>query len=286
MKKALIITGVVLLLLAGLTVLSAWYSATHFTVTRYEIAAPLDQALRLVQLSDLHGNEYGENNCDLLQSIRELQPDMIMLTGDMIDADDDDIQPLLDLIGKLKEIAPVWLCYGNHETSWMTARGEDLRPRLEETGATVLEAEYVDLERGGDRIRIAGYAGYYRDPIMTTKEGKQQDAELQFADDFEATDSYKILLEHVPTTWMDWKYLGTYDVDLILCGHYHGGQIRLPLIGGIYAPYIGWFPRFTKGLYQKNGSSMVLSAGLGTQKNIPRINNPGELVCIDLVPEK
>ncbi len=286
MKKALIITGVVLLLLAALVCLSAYYSSSHFEVTVYEIKAPLDRPLRLVQLSDLHGNEYGENNCDLLRSVRELQPDMIMLTGDMINADDDDIQPLLVLIGKLKEIAPVWLCYGNHETSWMTARGEDLHLRLEEAGATVLEAEYTEIEWDGSTIRIGGYSGYYRAPRMWTTDREEQAEELRRADEFENTSSYKILLNHIPTTWLDGGHLGEYNVDLILCGHYHGGQIRLPWIGGIYAPYVGWFPDYTKGLFQERSSSLVLSAGLGSQKNIPRINNPGELVCIDLVPEK
>ena len=273
--------------LALLCYLSVFLSARLFTVTKFRIYAPLDQPLRLVQLSDLHNQEFGEDNARLIGRVRSLKPDLILMTGDMINADDPDLSVILDLTQKMSQIAPVYFCYGNHETSWMKCFGADLRPDLEQAGATVLEAEFLDVDVRGDALRIGGYDGYYRAPVMTQRGNKAQiRLEMQFAEDFEHTDRYKILLNHIPTAWLDWEYRDDYDVDLVFCGHYHGGQIRLPLIGGVFAPNVGYFPHYTKGLYASIPAKVVLSAGLGSDRKIPRINNPGEIVCVDLLPEK
>ena len=122
---------------------------------------------------------------------------------------------------------------------------------------------------------------------MTSGGDKEREKlEFQFFAEFEKTDRYKILLNHIPTAWLDWEYRNDYNVDLVFCGHYHGGQIRIPFIGGLYAPYIGLYPPYTRGLYPGDPATVVLSAGLGSEGKIPRINNPGEIVCVDLIPEK
>lgn len=286
-KKWLISVLVVLLLcLSGLTALSALYSASALAVTNYELAVPLPEKLRLVQLSDLHNAAFGENNKDLVRQVSDLEPDLIVLTGDMVNSGENDTSVFIDLLKKLVKIAPVYVSYGNHETSWQNTFEKELRGPIEETGAVVLEFEYLDLEIKGDAIRLGGLSDYYRAPVMTTADPEQRERELQFADDFENTVRYKILLSHIPTPWLDWERRDEYRVDLVFCGHYHGGQIRLPLIGGLYAPNVGWFPPYTKGLYNDGGAAVVLSAGLSSNRSIPRINNPGEIVCIDLIPEK
>lgn len=286
-KWILLALAALVLLCAVFCVISAYISARSFRVTRYEVTAPLQQPLRLVQLSDLHNREYGEDNAKLIDRVRALEPDLILMTGDMINSDDPDLSIWLDLTEELSKIAPVYCCYGNHEMSWMNRFGTDLRPSLEQAGATVLQAEFLDLDFHGNELRLGGYEGYYRAPVMTANGNKQQiKLELQFADDFEDTERYKILLNHVPTAWLDWEYRDDYDVDLVFCGHYHGGQIRLPLIGGLIAPNIGYFPPYTRGIYPSSPATVILSAGLGSNRKIPRINNPGEIVCVDLLPEK
>ncbi len=285
-KWLLYLLLVLLFYLAAFTALSAEYSSTTAVVTRYELSAPLPEKLRIVQLTDLHNASFGEDNKDLVKQIRDLQPDLIFLTGDMVNSNERNISVLTGLLKKLVTIAPVYVSYGNHETSWEEAFERTLREPIEETGATVLELEYLDLELKGGAIRLGGLSGYYRAPVMTTADPEQRERELQFADDFEDTTRYKILLSHIPTPWLDWERKDEYHVDLVFCGHYHGGQIRLPLIGGLYAPNVGWFPPYTKGLYDDGSAAVVLSAGLSSNRSIPRINNPGEIVCIDLIPEK
>ena len=288
MKKRLWVTvPTVCLALALLLLLSVFISARTFFVTKYRIYAPLEQPLRLVQLSDLHNTEFGEKNAQLVKRIRTLKPDLILMTGDMINSDDPDISVILELTESLSEIAPVYCCYGNHETSWMKRFDTDLRSSLEQAGATVLNVEYCDVCCEGNELRLGGYEGYYRAPLMTSGGDKErEEREALFFADFEDTDRYKILLNHIPTAWLDWEYRDEYDVDLVFCGHYHGGQVRLPLIGGLIAPNIGYFPHYTKGLYASIPAKVVLSTGLGSDRKIPRINNPGEIVCVDLLPEK
>jgi len=121
---------------------------------------------------------------------------------------------------------------------------------------------------------------------MTTKDEEQQQIEGRFFVSFQDTSRYKILLNHIPTQWVDWNYINKCPVDLVFCGHYHGGVIRIPIIDqGIYAPYVGWFPPFTKGVYSGSKATCVLSVGLGIEHGIPRLNNPPEIVVVDLVPE-
>jgi len=288
MKKRLWVTfPTICLALALLLLLSVFISARTFFVTKYRIYAPLEQPLRLVQLSDLHNQTFGKDNVRLIERVRALEPDLILMTGDMINSDDPDISVILELTESLSEIAPVYCCYGNHETSWMKHFDTDLRSFLEQAGATVLNVEYCDVCCKGNELRLGGYEGYYRASLMTSGGDKErEEREDLFFADFEDTDRYKILLNHIPTAWLDWEYRDEYDVDLVFCGHYHGGQVRLPLIGGLIAPNIGYFPHYTKGLYASIPAKVVLSAGLGSDRKIPRINNPGEIVCVDLLPEK
>lgn len=266
--------------------ISAYYGATELTVAKYEVHADITQPLRLVHLTDLHGKVFGDGNEMLVQMVADQAPDLILMTGDMLDKSEENADTVCDLIRKVSQIAPVCFCYGNHEYDWMKAHGESLTLALTEAGATVLDVEYLDITVKGQALRLGGYMGYYRQPGMFQVSEEQRALELAFADDFENTDLYKILLNHIPTAWLDWGYIDKYPVDLVLTGHYHGGQIRLPLVGGLYAPYIGLFPKYTEGMFTGEQSTCILSAGLGSSPGIPRINNPPQIVVVDLIPEK
>lgn len=285
-KKILILSLSLLLLCAVISGILIWKSARRcrgeLSVAAYTVPSGLEAPVRLVQLSDLHGWTFGEGNAELIAQVETLEPDIIVMTGDMLDKSEENADTVCDLIRVLVNTAPIYYCYGNHEYQWMQSYGESLTPELEAAGATVLDTSYLDITLNGQPVRIGGYHGYYRQPGMYDISQEQREAELSFCDNFEDTDSYKLLLCHIPTPWLDWQYIDDCPVDLVLTGHYHGGQIRLPFIGGLYAPYIGIFPEYTQGLYTGEQATCILSAGLGASPGIPRINNLPQIVVIDL----
>lgn len=279
---------VILLILATaavITAISARYGATTLTTARYTVETELEQPVRIVQLSDLHSHVFGNQNDLLVDMVEEESPDLILMTGDMMDKQDENADVVCALIEELVGIAPVYYGYGNHEADWISRHGNSLESALTEAGAIVLDVAYTDTEVNGQALRLGGYHGYYRQPGMYNISAEQRAAELAFADHFEDTERYKILLCHIPTAWIEWEYINRFPVDLVLTGHYHGGQIRLPLIGGVYAPYIGLFPEYTEGMYQGAEATAILSTGLGSRPGIPRINNLPQIVVVDLLPE-
>ena len=149
-----------------------------------------------------------------------------------------------------------------------------------------MDVSYLDMEVKGQPIRLGGYHAYYRQPGMYPVTEEEHRRQLEFCDDFENTDRYKILMNHVPTAWLDWGYRNECPVDLVLSGHYHGGQVRLPLIGGVYAPYVGLFPKHTRGLFEGEEATCILSTGLGASPGLPRINNLPQIVTVDLIPQQ
>lgn len=253
-------------------------------VTSYAVDADVKEPVRIVQLTDLHSWEFGEENGELAALVAAQKPDLILMTGDMMDRRDKNADVVCTLIKKLTPIAPVYYGYGNHEYRWMDNHGESLTPVLTEAGAIVLDVEYMDITVNGQELRLGGYHGYYRHPHMFPVTEEQIAVQLAFCEEFEDTDRCKILLAHIPTAWLDWGYIDKFPVDLVLSGHYHGGQIVLPWLGGVYAPYIGLFPPCTEGIYTGTQATCVLSAGVGSRPGIPRINNPPEIVVVDLCP--
>lgn len=269
-----------------LAVLIFWLWPRPLTATNYEIKADVTDSIRIVQLTDLHSRQFGSDNKRLVSLVAEQQPDLIFMTGDMINKDETDLSGICSLISDLSEIAPVYYSYGNSETAWISASNIDLSEDLTDAGARVLELEYDDVIVNDQELRIGGYAGYYRTPQMETKNKQIRAEKLAFADEFENTDRQKLLLAHIATSWTDWERINRHPVGIVFCGHYHGGQIRFPIINrGLFAPYVGWFPEYTKGVFYGDCATCVLSAGLGSNRNIPRIYNPPEIVVVDLIPK-
>ena len=254
-------------------------------VVSYCVDADVKEPVRIVHLTDLHSYEFGESNSILVEQVAKQEPDLILMTGDMLDRSDENADVVCALVEKLTPLAPVYYSYGNHEYTWMNNHKESLTPVLTEAGAVVLDVEYLDITVNCQNLRIGGYHGYYRQPHMFEVSDEQKVAQLAFCDDFENTDRCKILLSHIPTAWIDWEYMNKFPVDLVLSGHYHGGQIVLPWIGGVYAPYIGLFPPNTEGIFQGERTVCILSAGLSSSPGIPRINNPPQIVVVELIPK-
>lgn len=282
-KKTFLYIFIVVLL--GIAVWLYFGLNNELTTTKYEIKQQFADDIRIVQLSDLHNSEFGTSNSGLIELVSFQNPDLIFMTGDMLNGYEENTEIATDLIRNLTEIAPVYFSYGNHEVEWEEKFQKDLKVLLEEAGAIVLDNEYRDIEINGNKIRIGGYYGYYKQPGMLNQSEEERQAELDFTEEFENTDRYKILLCHIPTAWLDWEYMDKYPVDLVLSGHYHGGQVKLPFVGGLYAPYVGLFPEYTEGFFEGDAATCILSTGLGSSAWIPRLYNPPEVVVIDLIPE-
>ncbi len=263
---------------------SLYLSRSALTVSRYEVAVPgITETLRIVQLSDLHNSEFGKGNTRLIRKVREQNPDLILMTGDMLNQTEQQTDIAADLVKALSAVAPVYYSYGNHEVYFEKHFGTDLRPLFTEAGAEVLEYNWVDVEIRGQALRIGGVYGYCL-PIWAGSEAWEE--ESIFLEAFQDTARTKIFLSHMPICWIQSSSLDCWDVDLVFAGHAHGGQIRFPWIGGLYAPDQGWFPGKCAGLYESKDSlsCLVLSRGLGTSGKLPRLNNIPEIVVVDVIP--
>ena len=261
-------------------------SSLFIHVETVSVKADVASPIRIVHLTDLHNAQFGKNNEKLVDKVTAQKPDIIIMSGDMLNEDDPNSSIIISLISDLSLIAPVYFGYGNHEKHWEKIHGQDLRPLLEQAGASVVDNDYIDLEFKGTKLRIGGYMAYYPVPHMSTHDETQQTLELAFAEDFENTNRLKILINHIPTGWVDWNYVNKYPVDIVFSGHYHGGMIRIPILNqGLYAPYVGLFPPFTKGVYTGQKATCILSAGLGIEHHIPRFYNPPEIMVVNLAPD-
>ncbi len=285
-KKTLRIAAAFLVMCLILATLYYYFAFQDLTVSNYEIETDLTAPIRIVHLSDLHNREFGAENAELIALVAEQKPDLIFMSGDMLNRDDPNTEIVSALIRALVPVAPVYFGYGNHEFTWEQNFGKDLREIFTDAGAIVVNNDYVDVDVHGQSLRIGGYMGYYRQPHMFPISEKQGKMERSFADHFEDTARLKLLINHIPTAWIDWEYNDKFPVDIVFSGHYHGGTIRIPVLDrGVYAPYVGWFPPFSKGILSGEKSTCVLTSGLGNEHHIPRINNPPEIVVVDLVPE-
>ena len=288
-KRKQRIWRVALLLFALLTAILLYFYVTSLFlhVETYTLPANVASPIRVVHLSDLHNAQFGKKNEQLVALVAMQNPDLIIISGDMLNSDDENTDVVTALISDLSTIAPVYYGYGNHEKLWEQRFGRDLRPIIESAGAVVVDNDYIDLEVHGTSLRIGGYMGFYPIPHMTSDDEIQQASELAFITDFQNTDRVKLLINHIPTGWVDWNYVNRNPVDFVFSGHYHGGIVRIPFLDrGLYAPYVGWFPPFTKGVYVGTKATCILSAGLGNEHHIPRFNNPPEIVVVDLIPIK
>lgn len=281
-------SGFFMFLAVGILINRDIYQSKHMlTCTSYSIRTDkIQESIRLVQITDLHNSMFGEKNQDLVDLASKQSPDLILITGDLLKSKELNTDIATDLISDLSKIAPVYVSLGNHEVEYQQNYGTDIAQLYEDAGAVVLDRQYQDLEVNGQEIRLGGIYGYcLPEKYLETNEADPE--ECAFLSDFQNTDLYTILMCHMPVCWLLNDGLDEWDVDCIFSGHVHGGQVILPLIGGVYAPDMGWFPGRLQGLYSSaDGSSMmVLSTGLGNTESVPRFNNIPEVVTVDIFPK-
>lgn len=284
MKKILIIIFVILLGFTGISLYISkyWLAVSHYSISSAKITEPF----RIVQISDLHNSVFGEHNINLVNKIKNEEPDIILVTGDLINYTDENLSIALELIEQLSEITDVYVSYGNHEAQYEDRYHTDLRKLYEDKGAVVLEYDMKDLVINNNPVRLGGIYGYcLPGKYLATKEASPEECDYLFK--FQDTDHFKILMCHMPVCWIINGSLEYWDIDSVFAGHSHGGQIQIPFIGGLYAPDQGFFCGKEQGLYysEDHSKAMVLTRGLGNTDKIPRFNNIPEVLVCDILPE-
>ncbi len=299
MKKILCTLFVLFLILASFAAWNVFQNRT-FEETFYTIYSDkIETPVRAVLITDLHQTAYGKENEDLIHRIEKLEPDLILMGGDIVNKDGTDISFAVELCRKLLETAPVYYSLGNHENeavygadltntalekkkALLGDNPEDFSPlekdsrlldELEELGVIVLQNSSVSVEINGNPIDIGG---------ISTGQDSFWPYSGKFVSKFlsEDTSVFKLLMSHRPEPVM--RYIPDYEIDLVVSGHNHGGQVRIPGIGGLYSMEEGFFPELDSGLRETSSLTMIISRGLGNHGVIPRICNKPELVVIDI----
>ncbi len=278
MERKIVIFSVLAVLLLIFAVWTVWGNITVGT-TRYRISgdrlpAPFD-GYKIAVVSDLHNARFGKDNSRIIDCVSQAAPDMIAFTGDLIDSHRPDMDTAVDLVSDLLKIAPCYYVTGNHEML-IGDRFQALEERLASAGVIILHDQTVRLMKGGQTVQIAGVD----DPSFITSDTDEQKSVLQSKlRRMHTADDYCILLSHHPEAFHVYADEG---LDLVLCGHAHGGQFRLPFVGGVVAPNQGWFPKYDAGVYAQGNTAMIVSRGVGNSVIPVRLNNRPEIVIVEL----
>ena len=265
---------IILALIAAAAAFLIKDSRDDLEISRYEVKSQkLPESFdgfKIVQLSDLHGAEFGEDGMGLVEKVKELEPDMIALTGDFV-TDEGDLAAVEKLAARLTELCPVYFVSGNHEFG--SGLAVKVRNILERAGVKYLSNEYLTISRGEDEILLGGV----EDPLAYADMLSPDELAQKMND--AAPDAFKILLGHRNYWMTEYPEL---PVDLIFCGHAHGGLIRIPGVGGLIGTDRRLFPDFDAGQFNNGRYTLIVSRGLGNSVPIPRVFNRPEIVCVEL----
>lgn len=246
-------------------------TVTKITFENSKIPNGFD-GFKIIHLSDLHNKEFGEAQKKLIKKVNDSNPDLIVFTGDLIDHTKEE-KGDESFINAIKDVAPVYYVSGNHE-AW-SGKYDGLVAKLKENGITVLDNDKVKIEKNGEYINVLGI----KDLAFFSNDTKVFEDELKKLVDKEESNDFKILLSHRPEL-MD-LYVKN-SLDLVFSGHAHGGQFRIPFIGGVLAPNRSLFPKYTSGMHTINNTSMIISRGLGNSIIPVRVFNRPEIIDITL----
>ena len=268
MRKKKYLAVLMLLCLAFI----GWMTWGNCTVgcTRYalafdELPAVFD-GFTIAQVSDFHNSRLGDA---VIRHLEKAQPDMIAITGDLVDANHTDIDVALNLAAQLTQIAPCYYISGNHEAWLSEADYARLENSLCDMGVTVLNDRAVPVEKDGEAIAVTGIAD----------SGFGHSLSAQEIDELSPEGAFTVLLAHRPEKFDDYVCSGA---DLTLSGHVHGGQFRLPFVGGVIGPYYIFFPEYDAGVFAEGGQRMIVSRGIGNSVVPVRFGNRPEVVLIEL----
>ena len=269
-----VLAGIFLVLIVWTVWENTALERNTYTIRSPELPDVFD-GCRIAQVSDLHNAEFGDRNQRLLEMLREAEPDMIAITGDLIDSRKTNIAVALAFAEEAVKIAPCYYVSGNHEAR--VSEYQDLKTSLEAAGVTVLDDARVEIEISGKSITIIGVNDPSFHADYLTSDAAVMDRKLSELSSEAA--GFTILLSHRPELFDTYA---DHNMNLVLSGHAHGGQFRLPLIGGLIAPNQGLFPKYDAGLYSDGSTNMIVSRGLGNSIIPFRFNNRPEVVLIEL----
>ena len=278
-KKKIFVLAVVAAVLLTLIIWTDWGN-TALELNAYTISSDrLPEAFdgyRIAHVSDLHNAEMGKANDKLLDMLREAKPDIIAITGDLIDSRNTDIDIALQFTKDAMEIAPCYYVTGNHEAR--VSEYAELKEGLIEQGVVVLDDERIELELSGETIALLGVndPSFQTDYLFGDSETVMQSKLQEISD---AENEFTILLSHRPELF---KVYADNNMDLALSSHAHGGQFRLPFEGGLVAPNQGLFPKYDAGLCTDENTNMIVSRGIGNSILPFRFNNRPEVILIEL----
>ncbi|TKI84432.1 metallophosphoesterase [Bacillus mycoides] len=274
-KRIILIIGILVGISIFLYLQNNLISITEVKIISSKIPSSF-KGYKILQISDLHNKKFGDNQDVLIQKVKSINPDIIAITGDLIDSKSCDAEISMQVIRELVKEYPVYFVTGNHE-KW-SGKYNSLEKKLKKQHVTVLRNEHVSIQKEGQEINLLGID----DPEFTSGNRDEEHIvknEIRKAKDGMNSDGFKILLSHRP------EFLEAYadeQVDLVLSGHAHGGQVRLPFIGGLVAPNQGILPKYTAGLYEQQNTSMIVSRGLGNSIIPQRVFNRPEIVVVQL----
>lgn len=284
-KTVVIIFIIIFALWGSFQIYRSYYDLTASTYSLN--SEKLSESIRFITLADQHDHLFGAENELLKEKVLESEPDLLFLDGDMINDDSTDCDELCAFIEDMTAYMPVYFALGNHEVAYMENYPE-LIDQLEDAGAIVLDEKYVDIEIKGQKLRIGGLYDYAfaLDGNNTTDPETMDPDVYNFLTDFQDTDAYKIMLAHRPESFILGEAPTTWNIDLVVSGHAHGGQVVLPLLGPLWAPEQGYFPECVKGFHEYETLDIIVTSGLSSAgKKVPRFNNQPEIMVVDILPE-
>jgi predicted MPP superfamily phosphohydrolase len=259
-----------------ITIIIYFFSCTSISTKTYHVETPLlekQNVIKIVLISDLHSTIYGKDQCLLINKVKNINPDLIVLSGDIFD-DEVPMKGTQLLLSGISSLAPVFYVTGNHE--YWSHNIQGIREELVSYGVIILSDTYTIIEINDSKIVIAGTEDPDKRKFETADYNQKESMEKAFRE-LDEIKLYKILIAHRPELIENYKL---YSFDLVLSGHTHGGQVRLPLLNGLYAPDQGLFPKYSGGIYKHGNLTHIISRGLSINPRLPRIFNPPELVIV------
>lgn len=279
----------VILIVAVTYILWQKWELKKFGITRYQIKSPKIKApVTVAVIADLHGFSYGNKNEKLLAKTKEINPQAILIPGDMLVSKyPDTYETAYELLKELVKIAPVYYSYGNHESRLRDPERihylqfQEYMEKVRALGVTVMDTESRIILLGENQVMLSALElelDYYEKGRIVPMEESYMREHLPRRQ----PELFHILLAHNPA------YAGNYaawGVDVTFCGHNHGGLIRIPGVGSLISPQLTFFPRYDAGKFEIEGRHVIVSRGLGTHTFHVRIFNRAELVAVDFLPE-
>lgn len=254
-------------------------------ITDYEISsAKINNDVNIVMIADVH-DQHCKVKDEIVDRIKQLEPDIILCVGDIIDNESESDKSIIEFLNSLSEISDVYVSLGNHELEYLDSK--QLIEDIKNTGAKVLDKEYQDIEVNGNTIRIGGMYDYaFSQETGDIDQETMKSDVYRFLTEMKQTSSFQLMMAHRPDSFI-FGNAYKWNFDLVVSGHYHGGQVILPYIGGLYAPELGWFPEVNYGHYKLKDMDMIVTRGISSSNELfPRFNNPPEIVSITLKAEE